>query len=336
MTNKETRKPPVLELAIDSNGKQVHISEVQNGNACNCRCMYCGEPLTAKQGKGGKTAHFAHKPDSTCCWKEYVRQTNIHWRAEKIFLQEKEITLPQIIRTFGNMQFGMFPGGTYQISSVQLEKRISDFIPDIVLQLGNATLLVEIFVTHAVDDAKKEKIRNDGRYDVIEIDLSDKVHDDITDDELRLLIKDQLRMSWIYSTSEAIYTRNIATVANTYPIATGTNMVEGYPLGILPNISRCDKCTRFLGMTASNEVICIFQFLLHATPEQKQSLPPMRNIEKQYVKIITQPVAQTIHPVFHQRIYRSGPRIEDLENRQNHVKGKSRYKADKYSRNKRH
>ena len=313
-------------------GNYVYVDDVENGLDCGCVCPACGKPLNAKQGQK-KAHHFAHRGTNEC---EYVKQTNIHCMAEEIFLEEKEIFLPPIIIDEGNTYSPVFQGGKVSIDSVELEKRISDFIPDIVLQLGNATLLVEIFVTHAVDDAKKEKIRNDGRYDVIEIDLSDKVHDDITDDELRLLIKDQLRMSWIYSTSDAIYTRNIATVANTYPIATGTNMVEGCPLGILPNISRCDKCTRFLGMTASNEVICIFQFLLHATPEQKQSLPPMRNIEKQYAKMITQPVAQTIHPVFRQKIYRSGPRIEDLENRPNHAKAKSRYKPYKYSRNKRH
>lgn len=310
MTNKETRKPPLLELALDSSGKQVHISEVKNGDACNCRCIYCGEPLTAKQGNGGKAPHFAHKPDSTCRWKEYVKQTDIHWRAEKIFLQEKEIILPLIIRTFGNIQCLMFNGGTFSIASVELEKRISDFIPDIVLQIGEATLLVEIFVTHAVDDVKKDKIKKDGRYDVIEIDLSDKVYDDITDDELRLLIKDQSRINWIYNRAEAFFTNNLASVANFYSIAADTNVVGECPQGILShsqrNISHCDRCKFYLGKSADNKASCFYNawFAINRG-QQLPQLPQIGNVTKPYDQVVspysvrislqTQPSTHSIH-----------------------------------------
>lgn len=292
MTNKETRKPPLLELALNSYGKQVHISEVKNGDACNCRCIYCGEPLTAKQGNGGKAPHFAHKPDSTCRWKEYVKQTDIHWRAEKIFLQEKEIILPWIIRTFGNIQCLMFNGGAFPIASVELEKRISDFIPDIVLQIGEAILLVEIFVTHAVDDVKKDKIRKDGRYDVIEIDLSDKVYDDITDDELRLLIKDQSRINWIYNRQEVCFTNNLASVANFYSIATDTNVVGECPQGILSHsqrhISQCDRCPFYLGKSADKKASCFYNACFAINRGQKlPQLPQIGNVKKQYDTIIS-------------------------------------------------
>lgn len=292
MTNKETRKPPLLELALDSSGKQVHISEVKNGDACNCSCIYCGEPLTAKQGNGGKAPHFAHKPDSTCRWKEYVKQTDIHWRAEKIFLQEKEIILPRIIRTFGNIQCLMFNGGVFPIASIELEKRISDFIPDIVLQIGEATLLVEIFVTHAVDDVKKDKIRKDGRYDVIEIDLSDKVYEDITDDELRLLIKDQSRINWIYNRTEAFLTNNLASVANFYSIAADTNAVGECPQGILSHsqrhISHCDRCQFYLGKSADNKASCFYNawFAINRG-QQLPQLPQIGNVKKTYNQVVS-------------------------------------------------
>lgn len=301
MTNKETRKPPLLELALNSYGKQVHISDVKNGDACNCRCIYCGESLTAKQGNGGKAPHFAHKPDSTCRWKEYVKQTDIHRRAEKIFLQEKEIILPWIIRTFGNVQCLMFRGGTFKITSVELEKKVSDFIPDIVLQIGEAILLVEIFVTHAVDDVKKDKIRKDGRYDVIEIDLSDKVYDDITDDELRLLIKDQSRIKWIYNRKEVCFTNNLSSVANFYSITTDTNVVEGCPLGkksrSQKNISHCNRCKMFLGKSVGGKAICFYdaQFAINAG-QQLPQLPPIWNVEKKYDKIFVPSQIKVVLP----------------------------------------
>lgn len=287
MTDKETKKQPLLTLALDSSGKQVHISEVKNGDACSCRCIYCGEHLTAKQGNGGKAPHFAHKPDSTCRWKEYIRQTDIHWRAEKIFLHEKEIILPQIVRTSGNIQSLMFQGDTFQITSAELEKKISDFIPDIVLQIGKATLLVEIFVTHAVDDTKKDKIIRDGGYDVIEIDLSDKVHDDISDDELRLLIKDQNRIHWIYNTREAFFTNNLLSITDFYPIADGTNVVEGCPQGKLShsqrNISHCDRCPLFLGKSTDNKARCFYKaWSAINRGQQLHQIPQLWNVKKPY------------------------------------------------------
>lgn len=291
MNTETAKKTPVLELALDKSGKTVHISEVANGDACNCTCMYCGEPLTAKQGNGGKAPHFAHKLDSKCHWKEYEKQTYIHWRAEKLFLEEKEITLPQIIRTFGNIHCLMFNGGTFPITSVELEKRISDFIPDIALQIGESTLLVEIFVTHAIDEAKKDKIRNDGRYDVIEIDLSDKAYDDLSDDELKGLLKDLNRIHWIYNRREVLFTSNLASVANFYPITADTNVVQGCPQGIFShsqkNISHCDRCPLFLGKSPDNKASCFYNaWFANKAGQQLPQLPPIGSVKKEYDTII--------------------------------------------------
>ena len=288
----EAKKSSILEFAKDPSGKVVNISEVANGNACNCTCLYCGEPLTAKQGNGGKAPHFAHKPDSKCQWKEYEKQTFIHWRAEKLFLEEKAITLPPINRIYGNIICQMFSGKeSLPITPVELEQKISDFIPDIVLHTEDGVLLVEIYVTHAVDEAKKEKIRQDGRFDVIEIDLSDKAYDDITDEELRALLKDQTRMHWIYSRQEALFTSNLASVSSFYPIMGGTNTVAGCPQGILShsqrNISHCDRCPLFLGKTSDNKACCFCNTWFAIKKGQRlPPLPPIWNAKKEYDKIV--------------------------------------------------
>ena len=49
------------------NGRIVHISEVENGLSCNCKCCYCGARLLAKNNKDNiKKSHFAHYNSDDC------------------------------------------------------------------------------------------------------------------------------------------------------------------------------------------------------------------------------------------------------------------------------
>jgi hypothetical protein len=57
------------------------------------------------------------------------------------------------------------------VDSVREEKRVGDIILDLILKIGHRELLVEVFVTHRVDNRKIEKIRKIGM-SAIEIDLS--------------------------------------------------------------------------------------------------------------------------------------------------------------------
>ena len=190
----------IQEYALNENGEPIHINQIDkshNGLACNCTCPICGESLIARKGNGGKAPHFAHEQDSPCSHPEYIMQTNIHAMAEQIFLEEKEIELPSLSSQAGNYIAYFFQGGKWQIEEVELEKKISDFIPDIILKKGNIILLVEIYVTHAVDENKKNKII-EANLPVIEIDLSEFVHQDMTKEELRLHLREITRMNWIH------------------------------------------------------------------------------------------------------------------------------------------
>ena len=40
-----------LVYAFNADGKLVHISEVEKGKACGCRCPACNEPLIARKGE---------------------------------------------------------------------------------------------------------------------------------------------------------------------------------------------------------------------------------------------------------------------------------------------
>lgn len=64
-----------------------------------------------------------------------------------------------------------FPPRPVVFDEVTEEKRLSDIIPDLICKIGGHALLVEIAVTHFVDETKREKVRAMGLA-CIEIDLS--------------------------------------------------------------------------------------------------------------------------------------------------------------------
>lgn len=256
----------IQEYALNENGEPIHINQIDkshNGLACNCTCPICGESLIARKGNGGKAPHFAHKQDSPCTHPEYIKQTNIHAMAEQIFLEEKEIELPSLSSQAGNFIAYFFRGGKWQIEEVELEKKISDFIPDIILKKGNIILLVEIYVTHAIDENKKNKII-EANLPVIEIDLSEFVHEDMTKEELRLHLKEITRMNWIHLPSAIRKIINFNKTKKTYQISMPNLEIKDCPQsrpGRKVTKETCSNCPFFVGSN-DDHVDCLYSFRL--------------------------------------------------------------------------
>lgn len=254
----------IQRYGVNEQGQYVAINDVaDNGKACNCKCPICGESLIARKGNGGKTPHFAHEKDSKCLHAEYIKQTNIHCMAEEIFLEEKEIIIPPIIEEAGNYNAVFESGGKYKIDKTELEKKISDFIPDIILYIGNSIVLVEIYVTHAVDENKLRKIEEAKDYYVIEIDLSELVHEDISYEQLRIHLKEIQRYKWIYNPNYLLLLNNFEKSTSRIPIEKNTNIVTQCPLnrsGIIKRFENCKRCRCYLGIYDS-AVYCAYNFL---------------------------------------------------------------------------
>ena len=116
----------------------------------------------------------------------------------------------------------------YKIDAVELEKRIDEIIPDIVVVCDGKKFIVEIYVTHAVDEKKKEKIKS-LRLSAVEINLSQFRHQML---DKEMLIKE------LYNTrniiSEYTYTLIVVTMNSfvirgmssmTAPIVTPRNRI---------------------------------------------------------------------------------------------------------------
>lgn len=192
--------------------KIVNISSVESGIACGCICPSCGEKLIARKGKI-KVHHFAHQGNSEC---EYGYQTAIHLAAKDIIAN----------------------------NSVILERRLDDIIPDIIINTSIGLIIVEIYVTHKVDNEKKKKIENLG-IPAIEIDLSKYKY--FKDEDLEILIISEVKNKhWIYNQKVADAISKLKSVSEYKPI-----ICRGYAL----HVDFCPICCRvWNGKTYANVV----------------------------------------------------------------------------------
>jgi len=145
-------------------------TQVENGKACGCVCPACKKPLVAKQN--AKTPHFAHSQDDNCT---RGFETAVHLAVKQIIAEKMEVRLPAVVwKTPLPRSKEIFKHSVEEIvklESVFLEQVVDDFIPDIIVVSNGTTYLVEITVTHFIDEVKQQKINNK-KIQTIEIDVS--------------------------------------------------------------------------------------------------------------------------------------------------------------------
>lgn len=177
------------------NGQLTHISEVQKGIKCGCKCPACGAELIARKGDI-MMHHFAHRSKEEC---EYGYQTTLHLIAKKIISENRIVRVPSLYVKFsgsGKKEL-IEKEKIVNVSAVILEKKLDNIIPDILLLTDAGKIIVEIYVTHEIDSKKKEKIKQLG-VPTLEIDLS-KIDREISEAELKeVLINNNKYKTWIY------------------------------------------------------------------------------------------------------------------------------------------
>lgn len=205
-------------------GKLIHISDLsinERGLNCNCVCPKCGEKLIAKMGDIRKH-HFSHFNDKC----DYALETSIHLFAKEVLEQYKKIVLPELILKY-SVNFNKlsdFDSNTYinplelrtisivkeqelTFDKVDIEERIDNIIPDIVLYKNNIPIIVEIAVTNFVSTRKKDKIRKLG-ISAIEIDLHD--YNFFDKEKLKnAVIYETKCKKWIFNRKEVMHKKKI-------------------------------------------------------------------------------------------------------------------------------
>lgn len=159
--------------------------EVAKGRACDCVCPGCHSPLVAKAKESRRRRpHFAHLSDVSC---QTGRETGIHLRAKQIIVERAELLTPtwngdllemanppQVSDNEGRVHLGSrvdYPAARRALSDIEPERSFGDYRPDIYARDDVGELLIEIRVTHAVDQRKAARVQAHGRR-MVEIDLS--------------------------------------------------------------------------------------------------------------------------------------------------------------------
>jgi hypothetical protein len=186
--------------------------EVIKGKACGCICPGCGAALAAKaQESRRKRPHFAHLTDTGC---QTGRETGIHQRAKQLIVERQELLVPAWIGDLidmpnppharddeGQLHRGKpidRPARRVGLRDIEVERSFGTYQPDVYALDEVGELLIEIRVTHAVDDNKAARVQLHGRR-MVEIDLSqlhrDTPHD--VDAFEHAVLFDPANRSWI-------------------------------------------------------------------------------------------------------------------------------------------
>ena len=128
----------------DGNGKLIYIDDSEKGQ--EYFCPGCKKLIVARKGNE-RAHHFAHKSKKFDC--EHGYQSALHYMAKDCFLELEYLTF---------LKNGV--AVRYKIDSVVLEQKVDDIIPDILVTCDGKRFIVEIYVTHEVDDEKKQKIKD--------------------------------------------------------------------------------------------------------------------------------------------------------------------------------
>ena len=159
--------------------------EVAKGKACGCICPGCHAQLAAKaQESRRRRPHFAHLTDTGC---QAGCETGVHLRAKQLIAERQELVIPAWVGDpidmpnppnarddEGRLYWGRQverPMLRTGLRDIEVERSFGTYQPDVYARDDVGELLIEICVTHAVDDRKAARVQAQGRR-MVEIDLS--------------------------------------------------------------------------------------------------------------------------------------------------------------------
>jgi len=154
------------QYALDKNDNLVSVFDVPTGEACECKCTKCNEPVAAKnKGKTRNTelkpnqraAHFYHIVSKNC-----QGETLVHILAKDVINESKRLVLEvpiyeqNILKDIKNQEV--------LFDSIQLEKRLdigdTFIIPDVTAKVKDKILYIEIVYQNSVSEYKRNLIIN--------------------------------------------------------------------------------------------------------------------------------------------------------------------------------
>lgn len=160
-------------------GRLYEPLQVESGIKCGCICPGCGGRLVARHSPSGRVvSNFAHHSGDDCAT---GFETAVHLAAKQLIADRMTLFLPEVIarapgtgisgQDFGRVVF-LSPAGVCNLNAVRVEESLGIIRPDLVVAIGRQEVLVEIAVTHFVDEVKLTRIQALGM-PTVEFDLSE-------------------------------------------------------------------------------------------------------------------------------------------------------------------
>lgn len=262
-------------------GVILHVSEVQKGIACKCKCANCGDILIARKGTK-VTHHFAHEKGSECA---KALETALHFAAKQILATQRKIKLPPVQIKFASYREPVIISQeqVFTLDEVHLENRTETIVPDILAYHNKTPLMLEILVTHAVDDIKLEKIKQTG-ISTIEIDLSTACRNFSHEELIDLVVNQTTNKKWIFNRKTEYYTEKFLRTGDRKKIVHRgfASHVDHCPLykriwkgqSYANFIDDCACCEFLLQASSGGEIICGGRNKIRTFDELKEFYSP--------------------------------------------------------------
>ena len=217
-------------------GRPVHISDIpddERGLKCGCICSACGRRLMAK--KGNKNAHhFAHYNGGECSL-----ETIIHNTAKSIIMEAGEILIPATRYKYKEVINYYVPRQVIPLTNIQDEKCVGNIQPDIVCYFKGKPLLIEVYVTHKVDNKKLQKIKAKN-VSAIEIDLSDIGYDTDLKELKQLVLYETSNRKWLNNERINVIHNRLLSSCDIKPITSITHQ-EGIDMDVISYVETMVK-----------------------------------------------------------------------------------------------
>lgn len=162
-------------------GELTHISAVTDGTRQGYSCPKCQERVVPHLCTK-KRRHFAHyKPGSNCVG---GLESALHLAAKQVLQRHEAIMVPDVVVQAQGRTLTVSKAQYVRYSAARTEKRLGGTRPDVALirPSKSAPLLVEVYVSHAVDGQKKAKLAKMG-YPCLEVDVIGAFRSDSYDEQ---------------------------------------------------------------------------------------------------------------------------------------------------------
>jgi len=184
------------------------ISQVRRGLDCNCVCMGCGERLVAVHSDKVADYFRHHSPaghEFTGCPESARNAESIsHYLVKHHIAKVKRLKVRRLVITkegdsdgFMYKPYIVYESKQLQFGDVILEKKQGNIIPDCVGVINGRRLLIEVKVTHGIDDIKLAKII-EMNASVVEVFVQERVSGP-DDKYLDKLVTNQDYTEWVHS-----------------------------------------------------------------------------------------------------------------------------------------